>query len=116
MTMKKVFWNVAPCTCCIKPPSPFSSCSYAHAGSSLVNFSFFSTLKKGAIRSSETSVYTISTRLHISEDGIIQTFSSLRRRFIKLVQSALSLNLPVSGQLYERLIFFALILLWVPKR
>jgi hypothetical protein len=31
----------------------------------------FSTLKMDGIRSSETSVYTISTRRHISEDGIL---------------------------------------------
>jgi hypothetical protein len=39
----------------------------AHAGSSLADFS---TLKMDAIRSSETSVYKISTRPHIPEDGI----------------------------------------------
>jgi hypothetical protein len=33
---------------------------------------FSSTLKMEAIRSSETSVYTISTRRHIPEDGILQ--------------------------------------------
>jgi hypothetical protein len=32
----------------------------------------FYTLKTGAIRSSETSVYTISTRRHIPEEGILQ--------------------------------------------
>jgi hypothetical protein len=40
----------------------------AHAGSSLADFS---TLKMEPIRSSETSVYTRSTRLHIQEDGIL---------------------------------------------
>jgi hypothetical protein len=44
----------------------------AHAGFSLVNFLLFSSvLKIEAIYSSETSVYTISTRLHIPGDGII---------------------------------------------
>jgi hypothetical protein len=42
-----------------------------HAGSSLADFY---TLKMEAIRSSETSVYTISTRCHISEDGILQRY------------------------------------------
>jgi hypothetical protein len=42
----------------------------AHAGSSLEDFS---TLKMEAIRSSEMSVHTISTRLHIPENGILHT-------------------------------------------
>jgi hypothetical protein len=42
--------------------------SSAHAGSLLADFS---TLKMQAIRSSETSVYTKSTRRHIPEDGIL---------------------------------------------
>jgi hypothetical protein len=41
----------------------------AHAGSSLADFS---TLKMEAIRSSETSVHTRSTRRHIPEDGILR--------------------------------------------
>jgi hypothetical protein len=74
VTMKNaVFWDVAPCGSCVnrrfggmyrrlnlQPP--------AHAGSSLADFS---TLKMEAIRSSETSVYTRSTRRHIPEDGIL---------------------------------------------
>jgi hypothetical protein len=41
----------------------------AHAGTSLADFLLFScTLKMEAIRSSEMSVNTISTRCHISED------------------------------------------------
>jgi hypothetical protein len=40
----------------------------AQAGSSLADFYL---LKIEAIRSSETSVHTISTRLHIQEDGIL---------------------------------------------
>jgi hypothetical protein len=47
---KAVFWDMAPC---------------AHAGSSLADFLFSSTLKMEAIRSYETSVNTISTRHHI---------------------------------------------------
>jgi hypothetical protein len=49
----------------------------AHAGSS---FADFSTLKMEAIRSSETSVHTRSTRSHIPEDGI---FRSHRRENLK---------------------------------
>jgi hypothetical protein len=40
----------------------------ANTGSSLADFS---TLKMEAIRSSETSVHTISTRRHIPEHGIL---------------------------------------------
>jgi hypothetical protein len=46
----------------------------AHAGPSLADFS---TLKMEAIRSSETSVHTISTRRHIPEDGILQLIYNL---------------------------------------
>jgi hypothetical protein len=42
----------------------------AHAGSSLADFS---TLRIGAIRSSETSGYTSSTRRNIPEDGILHS-------------------------------------------
>jgi hypothetical protein len=42
----------------------------AHAGSSLAEFS---TRKMEAVRSSETSVHTRSTRHHIQEDGILHT-------------------------------------------
>jgi hypothetical protein len=42
----------------------------AHASSSLEDFS---TLKMEAIRSSETSVHTISTRRHIPGDGILNS-------------------------------------------
>jgi hypothetical protein len=49
----------------------------AHAGSSLEDFS---TLKMEAIRSSETSVHTRSTRRYIPEDGILH---SRRRENLK---------------------------------
>jgi hypothetical protein len=55
-----VFWDVS-----LQPP--------AHAGSSLADFS---TLKMEAISSSEKSVYTISTRRHIQQDGILQRENS----------------------------------------
>jgi hypothetical protein len=57
-----VFRDVAPRGSSQQPP--------AHAGSSLADFS---TLKMEAIRSSETSVPTISTRRHIPEDGILHS-------------------------------------------
>jgi hypothetical protein len=46
-----------------------------HAGSSLTEFS---TLKMEAIRSSETSVHTRSTRRHNPEDGILHNIHSLQ--------------------------------------
>jgi hypothetical protein len=69
VTMKNaVFWNVGPCRSgSLQPP--------AHANSS---FADFSTLKVEAIRSSETSVHTRSTRHHIPEDGILQLSVGLR--------------------------------------
>jgi hypothetical protein len=42
-----------------------------HADSSLADFS---TLKMEAILSSETSIYTISTRRHTPEDGILHSY------------------------------------------
>jgi hypothetical protein len=47
----------------------------AHAGSSLADFY---TLQMEAIRSSETSVYTISTRRHIPEDRILHSLNFLK--------------------------------------
>jgi hypothetical protein len=64
MTMKNaVFWDVTPCRSCVN-----MWLQTTDAGSSLVDFL---TLKMEAIRSSETSVHTRSTRLHIPEDGIL---------------------------------------------
>jgi hypothetical protein len=61
VTMKNaVFWDVPPCRSCVAPD---------HAGSSLADFSI---LKMDAIRSSETSVDTTSTRRHIPEDDIFK--------------------------------------------
>jgi hypothetical protein len=68
-----IFWDVAPCRSCVnwcfrgmyrhlQPP--------AHSGSSLM---YFSTLKMEAIRSSETSVHTRSTRRHAPEDGLLHS-------------------------------------------
>jgi hypothetical protein len=56
-TKNAVFWDVALCR--LQPP--------AHAHSLLTDFSI---LKTEAIRSSEMSVHTRSTRCHIPEDGI----------------------------------------------
>jgi hypothetical protein len=54
-------WNLCK-GCSLQPP--------AHAGSSLADFY---TLKMETIRSSETSVYTISTRRYIPEAGILHS-------------------------------------------
>jgi hypothetical protein len=56
----------------------------AHAGSSLADFS---TLKMEAIRSSETSVHTRSTRRHIPEDGILHSHN--RENLKSYIQSVL---------------------------
>jgi hypothetical protein len=54
----------------------------AHAGSSLADFS---TLKMDAIRSSETSVHTRSTRRHNPEDVILQSsMKSVNESYILL--------------------------------
>jgi hypothetical protein len=60
-----VFWDMAPCRSCV---------NRRFEGSSLVDFS---TLMMEAIRSSETSVYTRSTRRHIQEDGILRRWECL---------------------------------------
>jgi hypothetical protein len=58
----------------------------AHPGSSLAYFLRFSTLKMEAIRSSETSVNTISTRHHIQEDCFLHRH---RRENVKSCKSNL---------------------------
>jgi hypothetical protein len=72
-----VFWDVAPCRYCVnrllQPP--------AHTGSSLADFC---TLKMEATRSYETSVYTISIRRHIPEDGILHSVSLYPENYVKL--------------------------------
>jgi hypothetical protein len=55
-----VLWRKPSSWMCLQPP--------AHSGSSLTDFY---TLKMEAICSYETSVYTISTRHHIPEDGVL---------------------------------------------
>jgi hypothetical protein len=75
---KAVFWDVGPCRSCVN--RRFSGTCFlhllarAHAGSSLSDILLFSpTLKMEAIRSSETSVNTISTRHHIPEDCFLHS-------------------------------------------
>jgi hypothetical protein len=77
-----VFWDVASCRSCVN--ERFGGMyrlhlhgrknrelqSPAYAGPSLTDFS---TLKIEAIHSSETSVHTRSTQLHIQEEGILQS-------------------------------------------
>jgi hypothetical protein len=95
---KAVFWNVAQCRYCVnrrfggmylhhlqgrrkkkiraRGPSvcrDISLLAPAHAGSSLADFLLFSsTLKMEAIRSSEASVNTKSTRRHIPENCFLR--------------------------------------------
>jgi hypothetical protein len=61
-----VFWDVAPCRSCVN--RRFGGTFRLHLQG---------TLKMEEIRSSETSVYTRSTRRHIPEDDILQLNNSL---------------------------------------
>jgi hypothetical protein len=69
----------------------------AHAGSLLADFY---TLKMEAIRSSETSDNTISTRRHIPEDGIFQNnniilqLDSATAHFAHIVRHYLNVKFP----------------------
>jgi hypothetical protein len=87
-----VFWDVAPCRYCVnrhfggpyrlhsqgRRKKKTSLLAPAHAGSSFADFLLLSsTLKMEAIRASEMSVNTISTRPHIPEDGFFHWISWL---------------------------------------
>jgi hypothetical protein len=62
-------WSAQPVVAQRSPPN-LTLQPPAHANSSLADFS---TLKMEALRSSETSVHTRSTRRHIPEDGILHS-------------------------------------------
>jgi hypothetical protein len=97
-----VFSDVAPCRSCVNRRFGGKYCVHhqgrkicerrtslqppAHDGSSLADSS---TLKMEAVRSSETSVHTRSTRRHIPEDGILH---SRRRENLKSYLDKSSLN------------------------
>jgi hypothetical protein len=68
-----VFWDVLPCRSCVNRRQP--------PGHSDVSLAGFSTLKMEAIRSSETSVHTRSTRSHILEDGNLHSHSRENLKF-----------------------------------
>jgi hypothetical protein len=94
VTMKNaVFWDVAPCRSCVtgrfggtyglhlhgrkireRETSVRRWMQISHAGFSLADFC---SMKMEAIRSSETSVHTRSTRRHIPQDGILHLDFSL---------------------------------------
>jgi hypothetical protein len=87
VTMKNAaFWGVASCRYFV---NWFSLQPPAHAGSP---FEDFSTLKMETIHFSETSVYIISTRDYIPEDGILY----FQRCFLFLILwlKIVLLNLP----------------------
>jgi hypothetical protein len=70
-----VFWDVAQCRSCVYSCFGGTSQPTGHGGFSLADFS---TLKMEAIRSSEMSVHTRSTRRHIPEDGILLSSCSFK--------------------------------------
>jgi hypothetical protein len=125
-----VFWDVAPCTSCVnrrfggtyrlrlqgrKSASEITSvCRWqqteptwlrppAHAGFSLADFSI---LKMEALRSSETSIHTRSTRRHIPENGILHESKALLLRqpvqFVNLNMEAVDNYLPAHTASYHR--------------
>jgi hypothetical protein len=79
-----VFWDVVPCRYCVN--RRFRGTYGLHLHSRKIRergtrvsrwlLADFSTLKMEAIRSSETSVYTICRRHHIPEDGILHSHRS----------------------------------------
>jgi hypothetical protein len=91
VTMKNsVLWDVEPCRPCVN--RRFRGTYHLHfqgrkirlRGTSVsrwLQHADFSTLKMEAIRSTDTSVHTRSTRCHIPEDGILQNIW-LRYSFI----------------------------------
>jgi hypothetical protein len=98
-----VFWDVALCRSCVtqhfggtyrlqlqgrKILEAACLQPTAHAGFSLTDFS---TLKMEAIRSSEMSAHTRTTRRHIPEDAILHSHS--RENFKSYMINALSANI-----------------------
>jgi hypothetical protein len=88
VTVKNVFWDVAPCGCCKN--RRFGETYLLHHECSMLRLLvtanvvpsslIISTLMMEAIRSSETSVLTRTTRRHIPQDGILQALSSIQIR------------------------------------
>jgi hypothetical protein len=74
--MKAVFWDVAPCGYSVNRrfggKYHLTYATLAHPGS-IADLFLSATLKMEAIRSSETSVNTISTRCHIPEDCFLHS-------------------------------------------
>jgi hypothetical protein len=68
-----------------------------HAGFTLADFS---TLKMEAIRSSETSVHTRSTRIHIPEDGILHSHRRENlRSYLYILFQAVQIDFHLGGGL-----------------
>jgi hypothetical protein len=73
VTMKNaILWDVAPCRSCVNRGTSVIRWPQSAVCSHVITLDF-STLKMEAIRSSETSVHTRSTRRHIPEDGSLQS-------------------------------------------
>jgi hypothetical protein len=101
---KSVFWDVVPCRYWVNRSLGGTYRLHLQGrrkkkirerGTSVIrcwqtNFLLFSTLKMKAIRSSETSVNTLSTLRHIPEDGILHSHGRENLKSYKILTNARS--------------------------
>jgi hypothetical protein len=86
---KAVFWDVTPCRYGVhRRSSETSHVSHGRFARRLP-YNFPYTLKMEAIRSSETSVNTISTRCHIPEDCFLHMLEGVLLRITLCVRTKL---------------------------
>jgi hypothetical protein len=93
VTIKKaVFWDVAPCRSCVN--RRFGGTYRLHLQGRKIRERETSVsrwlqteLSLEAIRSSETSVHTRSTRRHFTEDGILHNVNSVGRIPLQIIHT-----------------------------